>query len=135
MGYDLELRFDPNEEYNREALISRFCQAGAELIYDPHYDEPVIHIADLTIVWLSKSEAAIIDGRWVFFRAPLTATGLNDLLAFAGRVGCNLYNSNPNVKDYISYDTIDQTMKDIEKESQFREKIFGKIRFSEEKEL
>jgi hypothetical protein len=54
MGYNLELRFDLNEEHNSDDLVNKFCQAGAELIDDPHYDEPVIHIPGLTNIWLSK---------------------------------------------------------------------------------
>ncbi len=56
MGYDLEFHFDSKEEYNREALINRFCQAGAELIDDSHYDEPAIRILDLTNIWFRKGE-------------------------------------------------------------------------------
>ena len=135
MGYDLEFRFDSNEEYNRDALFDRFCQAGAELIDDPHYDEPVIHISGLTDIWLNKSEAALMDGHWAFFRAPLTTTGLKYLLAFASRAGCKLYNPNPNIKGYVTYNTIDQTMKDIEKDRKYFEKILGKVRFPKEKKL
>lgn len=40
-----------------------------------------------------------------------------------------VYNSNPRINDYVTYDTVDKTVKDIEKERKFLEETLGKITF------
>ena len=127
MGYDLELVGDPAVVRDREELVRRLCEAGAEVHYDqtsPTFPEPVIHWPGLGHgIWLNRSERALWEGRWATLRAPGTEDGLRALLAFAERADCRVYD--PQEKVYVTEETLGVVQTGREKFARVVASLFG----------
>lgn len=125
MGYDIELRFGASHPYNKQELIARLAEAGAELNEDEHY-APDPHISYCGYgLFLSENKQAIAEGRWVFGRAPRDEKRLRKFIKFARELGCTLYD--PQLKVDIAKSTIHRVIENMEKSDNTRATYFGTI--------
>jgi hypothetical protein len=112
MGYELEFRFDPSEQYDKHRLMSRLTAAGALPVEDPHYEDGVHFIYAGTGIHRRKGKNTLDRGIWLDCRAPPSRPALIRLLGLAERLGCTLHD--PQLKIDVGPDNVDMVMKSLQ---------------------
>lgn len=89
MGYDMGYHFDPGEEYDKEELLKRLVNAGAELV---QWEDGTRDVFFGPVgIWFVESPEKIAKGEWLWSRMPPGEEWLIDFVELAGKLGCTLF--------------------------------------------
>ena len=112
MGYELEFRFDPSEQYDKHRLMGRLTAAGALLVEDAHYEDGFHVIYGGTGIHRLKGKNNLDRGIWLDCRAPPSRPALISLLGLAERLGCTLHD--PQLEIDVRMDNVDMVMTNLQ---------------------
>jgi hypothetical protein len=111
--YIVELLFDQKEMYSHKAVIERFREAGIKLFRAPYYKNPIMIIPGIGHpIWLEDDKEQIKEGCLAYLQLPRTASEIRDLLAFADRADCWVYDYH--VDGFITYYNISEVLERME---------------------
>ena len=91
MGYDMYYRFDPNDEYDKDELLARLVNAGADI---EEFEDGSGGIFFLCFgLWFSESAENIARGDWLWSRMPPDEDFMVEFFNFAKKIGCTLFDA------------------------------------------